>query len=459
MKKNKNLLNIVFGSILSLVVIAACSVADDEKPKTPIPVPPNAPIGINAEFVQHVVGQEAVVEADKDIYAVFNESGNVTISSTGEMFSLVSASTANATTYKTTVGSNEVTLLVNLTMVSGNATGASFERKVEGVSDGAAITTKFLDTIIDEGFVFMAGKTVSRTDVVAVQGTMSSDGKIFYPSANYGAEADLPANFVYYTLATGVYLFEHSDPAGQKDFPVSITVDPSVGLGTLKVNTMTLYNVKFDNTDPVVPVEINAEFVQNVKAQEAVVEADKEIYATFNASGDVTVVGTGETFTEVSESTANATTYKKTISGSEVTLVVDVTMTSGNATGANFQLEVNGVADGTTVTTKFLEAIIDEGLAFMAEKTLNRTDLVAVQGTMSSDGEIFYPSANYGWKSGLPNDFVSYDLTTGIFLYQYTDPNGTNSFPTRITVDPSTGLGTLKVDATNLQTVKFETTP
>ena len=459
MKKNKNLLNIVFGSILSLVVIAACSVADDEKPKTPV-VPPNAPIGINAEFVQHVVGQEAVVEADKDIYAVFNESGNVTISSTGEMFSSVSASTADTTTYKTTVGSNEVTLLVNLTMVSGNATGASFERKVEGVSDGAAITTKFLDTIIDEGFVFMAGKTVSRTDVVAVQGTMSSDGKIFYPSANYGAEEDLPANFVYYTLDTGVYLFEHSDPDGQKDFPVSITVDPSVGLGTLKVNTMTLYNVKFDNTDPVVPVEINAEFVQNVKDQEAVVEADKEIYATFNASGDVTVVGTGETFTEVSASTANATTYKKTISGSEVTLVVDVTMTSGNATGANFQLEVNGVADGTTVTTKFLEVIIDEGLAFMSGKTLDRTDIDnAVQGNLSVNGEIFYPSANYGFKSGKPNNFVSYDLTTGIFLYQYTDEDPNMNFPTRITVDPATALGTLKVDASNLQTVIFKTTP
>ena len=67
MKKRKNILNIVFGTMLSLSIIAACSVADDKDSDTPK--------GMNSEFVQYVKGQESVVEADKEVYAVFNESG------------------------------------------------------------------------------------------------------------------------------------------------------------------------------------------------------------------------------------------------------------------------------------------------------------------------------------------------------------------------------------------------
>ena len=215
-----------------------------------------------------------------------------------------------------------------------------------------------------------------------------------------------------------------------------------------------------DDKDSDILEGMNSKFAAYIVGQEAVVEADKEVYAVFNERGEVSVTRTGEVFTEVSASTANATTYKKTISGSDVTIIVDLTIVTNKVTAVSFEKKVDDVADGITITTKFLEVIIDEGLAFMSGKTLDRTDIDnAVQGNLSVNGEIFYPSANYGFKSGKPNNFVSYDLTTGIFLYQYTDEDPNMNFPTRITVDPATALGTLKVDASNLQTVIFKTTP
>ena len=245
---NKNLLNIVFGSILSLVVIAACSVADDEKPKTPV-VPPNAPIGINAEFVQYVKGQESVVEADKEIYAVFNESGDLTITSTGEVFTEVSASTANATTYKKTISGSDVTIIVDLTIVTNKVTAVSFEKKVDDVADGITITTKFLEVIIDEGLAFMSGKTLDRTDIDnAVQGNLSVNGEIFYPSANYGFKSGKPNNFVSYDLTTGIFLYQYTDEDPNMNFPTRITVDPATALGTLKVDASNLQTVIFKTT-------------------------------------------------------------------------------------------------------------------------------------------------------------------------------------------------------------------
>ena len=214
-----------------------------------------------------------------------------------------------------------------------------------------------------------------------------------------------------------------------------------------------------DDKDSDIPKGMNSKFVENVVDREAVIEVDKDVYAVFNKNGDVTVISTGEVFTEVEDSSDTSTTYEKKIGDSEVDLIVKLIMVSGKATGATFEREVDDVIDGTTVTTKFLDAIIDEGLAFMGGKTIDRTDLSSIQGNLSVSGEIFYPSVNFGWKSGLPNNFVSYDLTTGIFLYQHTDPAGVQSFPSRITVDPSTGLGTLKVDAGNTRDVKFEDTP
>lgn len=264
MKKNKNILNIVFGSILLLNVIVACSITDDDKPYippssppsgptntppvNPTNTPPDIPIGINSEFLQSVIGQEAVLEATKQVYAVFNESGDITVTSIGEEFTEIENSTSTVTTYRKNIDGSEVTLVVELIMVSENAIGASFQLKLEGVDDGSLETTKFLDTITDEAFVFMSSKTVDRTDLSAVQGTFSDDGKIFYPSVNYGWKSGLPADFLYYTLETGVFSYAYEDPAGELSFPVKITVDPSIGLGTLKVDAMTTYNVKFEVT-------------------------------------------------------------------------------------------------------------------------------------------------------------------------------------------------------------------
>ena len=241
---NKNLLNIVFGSILSLVVIAACSVADDK------PVdPPNAPIGINTEFVQHVVGQEAVVEADKAVYAVFNERGDVTVTSTGEVFTEVEDSSDTSTTYEKKIGGSDVDLIVKLIMVSGKATGATFEMEVDDVADGITITTKFLEVIIDEGLAFMSGKTLDRTDIDnAVQGNLSVNGEIFYPSANYGFKSGKPNNFVSYDLTTGIFLYQYTDEDPNMNFPTRITVDPATALGTLKVDASNLQTVIFKTT-------------------------------------------------------------------------------------------------------------------------------------------------------------------------------------------------------------------
>lgn len=194
--------------------------------------------------------------------------------------------------------------------------------------------------------------------------------------------------------------------------------------------------------------KINSKFAEYVVGQKAVVEADNEVYAVFNEKGDLTITSTREVFTEVESSSDTSTTYEKEINGSDVDLIVKLIMVSGKAIGATFEMEIDDVIDGTPVTTKFLDTSMYEG------KTLSGADTSTVQGNQQST-----PSVNYGWKSGKLGDFVSYDLETGIFLYQHTDGDPTWDFPVRITVDPSTALGMLKIDAGITDDVKFETTP
>ena len=243
MKKKKKLIRIVFGAMLSLIIVVSCSVAVEEISTVAPPpsAPPSAPIGINSTFVQRVKGQESVIELSKSSYAVFNEVGDVTVSSTGEIFTEVSGSTVDSATYIKTTSSGELTLIVNLIMASGNATGANFLTEL----NGSTINTKFLDTIISEGLAFMDGKILNRIDLEAVQGTMSADGKTFTPSANYGWKSGKSNIFVSYTLDTGVFLYQYTeDPVWS--FPSRITVDTSTGLGQLKVDAGNMQDVSFD---------------------------------------------------------------------------------------------------------------------------------------------------------------------------------------------------------------------